>query len=54
MDIVRATRLEAQGYQIWTQTIPAGITPKNRLLIGAPAPRKDTERSGPRKDTKEH
>ena len=25
-----------QGYRIWTQAIPAGITPKNRLLIGAP------------------
>jgi hypothetical protein len=36
MDIVRAVRLEQQGYRIWTQTIPEGITPKNRLLIGAP------------------
>ena len=36
MDIVRAKRLEAQGYRIWTHTIPADITPKNRLLIGAP------------------
>ena len=36
MDIVRAMRLEAQGYQIWTQTIPADITPKNRLLMGIP------------------
>jgi hypothetical protein len=43
IDIVRAKRLEAQGYRIWTQTIPADITPKNRLLIGAPAPRKNTE-----------
>lgn len=39
MDIVRATRLEAQGYQIWTHTIPADITPKNRLLIGVPVSR---------------
>jgi hypothetical protein len=36
IDIVRAMRLTQQGYRIWTQTIPAGITPKNRLLIGAP------------------
>jgi hypothetical protein len=36
IDIVRAMRLERQGYRVWTQTIPADITPKNRLLIGAP------------------
>ena len=36
IDIVRATRLEHEGYRIWTQTIPAGITPRNRLLLGAP------------------
>ena len=36
MDIRRALRLEQQGYRIWTQLIPADITPKNRLLIGAP------------------
>jgi hypothetical protein len=36
IDIVRALRLERQGYRIWTQMIPADITPKNRLLIGAP------------------
>jgi hypothetical protein len=37
IDIVRAVRLQRRGYRIWTQTIPAGITPKNRLLLGAPA-----------------
>jgi hypothetical protein len=37
IDIRRALRLEQQGYRIWTQSIPAEITPKNRLLIGAPA-----------------
>jgi len=37
IDIVRAMRLEQQGYRVWTQTIPTEITPKNRLLIGAPA-----------------
>jgi hypothetical protein len=36
VDIVRAVHLEARGYRIWTQSIPAEITPKNRLLIGAP------------------
>jgi hypothetical protein len=37
IDIVRAIRLAQQGYRIWTQAIPADITPKNRLLLGAPA-----------------
>jgi hypothetical protein len=37
IDIRRAVGLEQRGYRIWTQTIPAGITPKNRLLLGAPA-----------------
>jgi methyltransferase family protein len=37
IDILRALRLEQQGYRIWTQAIPAEITPKNRLLLGAPA-----------------
>lgn len=36
IDIVRAMRLTQQGYRIWTQTIPETITPKNRLLLGAP------------------
>jgi hypothetical protein len=35
IDVVRALRLKQQGYRIWTQTIPATITPKNRLLLGA-------------------
>jgi hypothetical protein len=36
IDVVRALRLRNLGYRIWTQTIPADITPKNRLLIAAP------------------
>lgn len=36
VDVVRAQRLRRQGYRIWTQTIPDAITPKNRLLLGAP------------------
>jgi hypothetical protein len=35
-DIMRAVRLEQYGYRVWTQSIPATVTPKNRLLIGAP------------------
>ena len=37
IDVVRAMRLRQRGYRIWTQTIPGAITPKNRLLLGAPA-----------------
>jgi methyltransferase family protein len=36
IDAVRARRLASEGYRIWTQMIPAAITPKNRLLIAAP------------------
>jgi hypothetical protein len=37
IDAVRALRMKARGYRIWTQTISADITPKNRLLLAAPA-----------------
>jgi hypothetical protein len=37
IDIRRAQRLEQHGYRVWTQAIPAEITPKNRLLMGAPS-----------------
>jgi hypothetical protein len=37
IDIMRAVRLERDGYEVWTQAIPAEITPKNRLLLGRPA-----------------
>ena len=36
IDVMRAVRLEQQGYRVWTQTIPADVTPKNRLLLAAP------------------
>jgi hypothetical protein len=36
IDIMRAVRLAQQGYRVRTQSIPSAITPKNRLLIGAP------------------
>lgn len=36
IDVRRAMRLEQAGYRIWTQRIQKGITPKDRLLLGAP------------------
>jgi hypothetical protein len=36
IDATRAARLRQHGYRIWTKTIPAGVTPRNRLLIGEP------------------
>jgi len=36
MDVIRATRLQAAGYRVVTQLIPAEITPKNRLLLAEP------------------
>lgn len=36
IDVVRALELREQGYRVWTQMIPEEITPKNRLLLGAP------------------
>jgi hypothetical protein len=36
IDVRRAMRLEQRGYHVWTQRIPASITPKNRLLIAVP------------------
>jgi len=38
IDIMRAVRLTQQGYDVRTLTIPEAITPKNRLLLGAPRP----------------
>jgi hypothetical protein len=37
IDAMRVMRLREQRYRVWTQTIPASITVKNRLLIGEPA-----------------
>jgi hypothetical protein len=39
IDIMRAVRLRQQGYRVWTQSIPADITPKNRLLLASPGGR---------------
>ena len=35
-DVMRASKLRALGWQVWTQTIPAAITPQNRLLLACP------------------
>lgn len=37
IDVTRAARLRASGYAVYTQLIPAAITPKNRLLMAEPA-----------------
>jgi hypothetical protein len=37
IDVTRAQTLRRQGYRVWTQVIPAAITPKNRLLLAAPS-----------------
>ncbi len=36
IDATRVARLQAQGYQVRTQTIPPSITPKNRLILARP------------------
>ncbi len=36
IDVARASRLDAAGYRVRTQTIPSAITPRNRLLLGEP------------------
>ena len=36
VDATRVARVRAAGYEVVTQTIPAEITPHNRLIIGLP------------------
>ena len=36
IDIMRVVRLQQNGYHVRTQTIPSGVTPKNRLLLATP------------------
>jgi hypothetical protein len=36
VDVTRVARLRAAGYDVVTQTIPAEITPHNRLILGLP------------------
>jgi hypothetical protein len=47
VDLLRAIHLERRGYRVWTQTIPSRITPKNRLLLGAPLARPAQQRRTP-------
>lgn len=37
VDATRVARLRAAGYDVFTQTIPAEITPENRLILAVPA-----------------
>jgi len=37
-DVERALKLKAAGYRLHATTIPGDITPRNRLLVGVPAP----------------
>lgn len=37
IDVTRAAKLALASYDVHTQTIPASITPKNRLLLAGPA-----------------
>jgi hypothetical protein len=37
IDVTRAARLRGHGYHVHTQSIPAAITPKNRLLLAEPS-----------------
>lgn len=39
VDATRVARLRAAGYSVFTQTIPARITPHNRLILGSPEER---------------
>lgn len=36
IDVTRVARLRAEGYRVHTLAIPDAITPKNRLILGAP------------------
>jgi len=36
IDTTRAAKLQHAGYDVYTSRIPSAITPKNRLLLGAP------------------
>ena len=38
IDALRALTLQSRGYRVWTQSIAADVTPKNRLLLGMPKP----------------
>lgn len=46
IDAARAVRLRDAGYRVVTKTIPADITPKNRLILGWPDGRSSPGRDG--------
>ncbi len=46
IDAARALRLREKDYDVWTQTIPGDITPKNRLLLGCPRERRRRKSQG--------
>lgn len=46
VDATRAAWLRAQGYRVFTQTIPGDITPKNRLLLAEPESLQDSPPQG--------
>ncbi|MCP3953919.1 MAG: methyltransferase domain-containing protein, partial [Desulfobacterales bacterium] len=39
IDVTRAAQLQKKDYTVITRTIPADITPKNRLLMACPSKR---------------
>lgn len=41
MDVARATRCQQNHYRVFTQTISAEITPRNRLLLAEPKEKQD-------------
>ena len=43
IDATRVARLRTHGYHVWTQTIPAAITPKNRLIVAEPSANERSE-----------
>jgi hypothetical protein len=46
IDATRVGRLRSLGYEVWTQTIPDAITPKNRLILAAPLRTSGAARQG--------
>ena len=44
IDVTRAAWLRAHGYEVYTQRIPAAVTPQNRLLLAEPRGRVNRRR----------
>ena len=43
VDVMRVFTLKSSGYQVYTQQIPAEITPMNRLIIAEPKQQEESE-----------